>query len=154
MSTWTGEIEPATVQQIREGRDGRMHLIESDAGSLVMRMRELDPNLRLRYSEAGDYYVVYYRKDDEPEGTGELVATYKECDDRIVKDLERIAWENRQPGYSYAEELEKRDKEAEKKFNHKQREAIGEKGERLAHALRKDLGKTGHKIFVPSDVKE
>lgn len=146
---WNGEIQAATVEQVRQGANGKIHVIESDAGSLVIRMRALDPHLHLRYSEAGDYYVVYYEKD----GKTELVATYQECDDRIVKDLERIAWENRQPGYSFADELEKADRKADADFNHKQRESVGEGGERLAHALRKDLGKNDHKIFVAKDLK-
>jgi len=145
--TWDGEIAPATVQQIREGRNGKMHVIESDAGSLVIRMKEIDPNLHLRYSEAGDYYVVYLQDGVHQE----LVATYQECDDRIVKDLERISWENRQPGYSFADELEKRDAKAEKEADHARREALGENAERLAHALRKDTNRTDHRIFVPGE---
>ena len=146
---WDGEIEAATVDQVRQGRDGRTHLIDSDAGGLVIQMQEIDPNLRLRYSEAGDYYVVYY----EGKNGTELVATYKECDDRIVKDLQRIAWENRQPGYSFADELDKADKKAEAEFDKKQFEKVGEKGEELAFAMRNALGKNDHKIFVKRDIK-
>ena len=144
--TWDGEIEAVSIDQFREGRDGRIHLINADAGGVVARMKRIDPGLSLRYSEAGDYYVVYWVG---PDGQQELVATYQELDQRIAEDLERIEHMQHQPGYSYAEELDKKDAKAEADADHARREAVGEMGERLAHAARKDLGYDKHRIVTP-----
>lgn len=145
---WDGEIKAATIDQFRKGQDGRMHLIDADAGGVVARMQRIDPGLRLRYSEAGDYYVVYWT-DGEKE---ELVATYQELDQRIAEDLERIEHMQRQPGYSYAEELDKKDAEAKKKAEQAQSEALGDAGEKLAHAIRKDKGVP--RVFISKGLKE
>ena len=110
---WTGEIEPASIEQIKAGRDGKMHLITQDAGGIAQRLQEIDERLHLRYSEVGQYYVVYAREHNQEAGSGYMVATYQELDGRIVRDLERINWLNQQPDYSYADELEKQHELAE-----------------------------------------
>lgn len=138
--TWTGEIEPATIEQIRRGKDGKMHVITEDAGGIAQRLKEIDPRLHLRYSELGEYYVVYAREPHEPEGTGYMVATYQVLDGRIVKDIERIKWLNEQPTYSFADELEKKNEEAEAKRDADFSAKIAENAEELAWAIRKDLG--------------
>lgn len=151
---WDGEIQAATVDQLKAGRDGTIHIIDADAGGVVAGLKRIDENLCLRYSEAGNYYVVYYLGTDPETGQPQkqLVATYQTLDGRIVTDLERLNWENRQPGYSFADELDELDKKAEKEFNCKQREAIGESASRLAHAMRKDLGKNDYRAFISKDL--
>ena len=149
--SWTGEIQPATIEQIRQGKDGKMHVITEDAGGIAQRLREIDKRLHLRYSERGKYYVVYAREENEPEGSGYLVATYQELDARIVKDLERIKWLNEQPGYSYADALEEKNAEAEAKREYDFSQKIKENAEQLAWAIRKDLGELGQ-VAVKKDV--
>jgi hypothetical protein len=149
--SWTGEIEPATIEQIRRGRDGKLHLITEDAGGIAKRLKEIDPRLHLRYSEKGEYYVVYAREEQDPPGTGYMVATYQKLDGRIIKDVERIKWLNERPGYSFADELEKKNAEAEAKREADFSEQIKMNAEELAFAMRKDLGmKT--KIAVSKDI--
>jgi hypothetical protein len=149
--SWTGEIQPATIEQIRQGKDGKMHVITEDAGGIAQRLREIDKRLHLRYSERGEYYVVYAREENEPEGSGYLVATYQELDARIVKDLERIKWLNEQPGYSYADALEEKNAEAEAKREYDFSQKIKENAEQLAWAIRKDLNEPGQ-IVVSKDI--
>lgn len=149
MSSWSGEIQPASIEQIREGRDGKTHVITNDAGGVAAALRHLDPRLHLRYSEAGNYYVVYCREPHMPEGSGWLVGTFQECDQRIVKSIEETMWKFRQPGYSYADELDRQDDEAKKREEHEWSEQFGETAERLAHALRKDFNLSKSRIFVP-----
>lgn len=146
---WTGEIEPASIEQIKAGRNGKMHLITEDAGGIAKRLREIDPRLHLRFSERGGYYVVYAREENEPEGTGYMVATYQKLDARIVKDLEQIKWLNQQPDYSYADELEKKHELAKAAQEYEFSQKIGENAERLAFALRKDLGYAHDSVFIP-----
>lgn len=149
--SWTGEIQPASIEQIRRGRDGKLHLITEDAGGIAKRLKEIDPRLHLRYSERGEYYVVYAREEGDPPGTGYMVATYQELDARILKDIEKIKWLNEQPGYSFADELEKKNAEAEARREAEFSEQIKMNAEELAFAMRKDLGmKT--KIAVSKDI--
>lgn len=150
--TWTGEIEPASIEQVRLGRGGKTHLITSDAGGVAEGLRHLDPRLHLRYSEKGDYYVVYCREEHEPEGTGWQVGTFQECDGRIVKSIEETMWKFRQPGYSYAGELDQIEAKAEKQAEDAFSEQIGETAERLAHAIRKDLALNQGSIVVPKEI--
>lgn len=149
--SWTGEIEPARIEQIREGQNGKMHVITKDAGGIAERLREIDHRLHLRYSEAGKYYVVYAREDHEPEGTGYMVATYQHLDGRVIKDLERIKWLNEQPDYSYADALDEKNAEAEAKREYEFSQKIAENAEQLAWAIRKDLGEPGQ-IAVKKDI--
>lgn len=149
--SWTGEIEPATMEQIRLGRDGKMHVITEDAGGIAQRLREIDSRLHLRYSEKGQYYVVYAREEHEPEGTGYMVATYQTLDARILRDIEQIKWLNEQPGYSYADALEEKNAEAEAKREYDFSQKIKENAEQLAWAIRKDLGEQG-RIVVDKEI--
>jgi hypothetical protein len=150
--TWDGEIEAATLDQFRQGQDGRMHMIEADAGGIVARMQRIDPNLHLRYSEGGDHYVVYWK--DPQTQKEELVATYQELDQRIAADLERMEHMQKQPGYSFADELDKKDAEAEKAGEEARRDAMAESAEKLHYALRKDKNMLGQRVFITKGLKE
>ena len=144
--TWDGDIPPATIEQVREGKNGKVHVITEDAGGVAAGLRQVNPNLFLRYSEAGNYYVVYHRNPDTKQD--ELVKTYQECDGRIVEDVARIRKENETPGYSLADELERKESEAEKAREDAFSEQIGDAAERLHHALRQDT-KTTNRAFIP-----
>jgi hypothetical protein len=149
--SWDGEIQSATIDQFRQGQDGKIHVIDADAGGVVARMKRIDKNLNLRYSEKGDYYVVYYEAED---GKQELVATYQQLDHRLAEDLERLEHKIKQPGYDYAAELDEMDAKADVEANYRHREAIGESAEKLAYAIRKDLHMDGGRITVSKDLKD
>jgi hypothetical protein len=152
-------IQPASIDQVRVAADGRLVTITADAGGVAEGIRRLDACLRLRYSEAGDCWIVYrvHRNgepcpDDDPERTEELVLTAQECDHRIVDRLEFIDSEGR-GGYDYAKALEQGRKDRERQERGAFRERIGETAELAAHALRKDLGERYRgRTFVPRDI--
>lgn len=146
MGNWDGDIAPASIEQVREGRNGKIHLITEDAGGVAAGLRQINPGLKLRYSEAGNYYVVYFKDPDTH--VEEFVKTYQTCDARIVEDIARIRKENESPGYSYADELDKQEQDAEKERDRQFTEKTGDAAERLHHAIRKDLGLT-NRIFIP-----
>ncbi len=98
--------------------------------------------------------MVYAREENDPPGTGYMVATYKQLDGRIIKDIERIKWMNQQPDYSFADELEKKNAEAEAAREYEYSQKIGENAEKLAWALRKDLGLTDHTAFIKDGKSE
>lgn len=147
------EVRPthASLAAVIKSREGAMVMIEDDVQNVANDLRDIDPHLRLRYSEAGEYFVVYWKPDDEDEGCGDLITTAVEIDQRIVKDVREIYHRCSQPGYSFADEHERREDEAKRERDHALREANGELYERLAHAMRKDLGAT-NRAFIPADV--
>lgn len=134
-----------------------MVLISDDVGGVAQSLHDLDPHLRLRYSEAGEYYVVYWTEDPsqsdedverEERGSTYLVTTAQELDQRLVQRIEKIYWECRQPGYSLAKKLDEMDakgkSEDEKEFTEKR----GPLYEELAHAMRKDTHRDKRRAFI------
>lgn len=131
------DIPTVPVDLIARDRMGNKVLIESDVCNVAADLKSIDERLKVRWSEVGEYFVVYT---EEPKGDGSvdqsLVLTSYELDQRIVKRVQKIM----HPSYNYANDLERIEQEAKKDQDRKFDEQVGEAGERLAHALRKDLG--------------
>lgn len=146
-------IEPAHIDQIHAGADGRVVVIEADVGNVAADLRGIDPCLRLRYSEGGGHFVVYrvHRdgqpcRDDDPERTEELVLTARECDQRIVHRVRMIDSQGR-GGYDFLKEVEKQTVGAYWDRRERFREKVRPLAEQAAHAARKDLG-TKNRAFI------
>lgn len=134
------EIEPADFTQFVKGRNGQMIEIPDDVGGVAAGLRRIDHHLRLRFSEKGGYFVVYWKPDASEPGDGYLVFTAQELDARIVKRMEEVHHRCTTGNYSFIGELEAREKEAANQADHEWTEAHGEMFEKLAFAMRKDLG--------------
>lgn len=153
------EIRPASLAQISKGRDGRYIQIADDVQGVANGLNLIDPHIKLRYSEAGKHFVVYWSEnpdltdeDDDPQNTTYLIFTAQDLDHRIVKRMEEVYAKCNKPGYSFADELEAKDQSDKKAADHDRREKQGEMYERLAHAMRHDLGYDQHRIYVPEAV--
>lgn len=142
------EVRPATLAQVIAGHDGVMVQVDDDVQGVANRLAEIDENLRLRYSMAGEYWVVYFKPPNEEEGNGYVVTTAQEIDMRLAERVAEVFYKYRQPGYSLSAELDANDKAADEARDKAFTESAGEMYERLAHAIRKDLGTT-NRIFVP-----
>lgn len=127
-----------------------MVAVPADPLGVAEALRRIDKTLRLRYAEAGSppYWVVYrvHRNgepcaDDDPERTEELVLTAQDLDHRIVDRVEFIHPDGR-GGYDFVAEVEKQNRDAERRRREKVRESVEEYGDQLAHAIRRDLGVT------------
>lgn len=127
------ELEPASLDQIKRGKDGKMIVIENDVGGIVSQIKAINDSLHVRWSDAGEYFVVYH---EYPSGKQELLTTALELDGRLVKRIEKVT----SGSYDYLAEIDKLEAAREAETDAKLKEQIGEFGERLAHALRKDLG--------------
>lgn len=138
------DIQPASLAQVRAGRDGRRVTIVDDVGGVAADLQRIDPSLRLRWNELGEYFVVYQVMDN---GDEKLVLTALELDPRIVERVEQIA----SPLYDYGAEVERLDAQAERDSEHRFHERVGPLGEIAAHALRKDLEERS-KIILPRSV--
>lgn len=136
-------MNPASITQVRKSRDGHMVAIEQDLLDVISRIREIDPRLSVKWSVDGEYFAIY----EDVNGKDELVFTTNELDQRVVERLQFLA----SVDYDYVKEIDRADKDAEKAQEHEFSEKVGERGERLAHALRKDLQYQG-KAFIGKKV--
>ena len=149
------EIRPATVAQVSKGRSGKYVEIADDVQGISNGLHEIDPHIRLRFSEAGGYFVIYWsetgaaEEDNDPNNTTYLIFTAQDLDHRIVKRMAEVYWKCRRPGYSFADELDKEQERQKKEKDHAFTEAMGDRYERLAHAMRRELGYDKGRIYVP-----
>jgi hypothetical protein len=140
------DIPAASVSQILHLKDGRVCEIEDDVSSVVKDLQEIDRGFRVRYSEATELFVLYHVDEN---GVESLVRTTPVLDKRLVNRIREIA----APGYDYAGELERLDREAKKRQDDEHAEKMGDLHERLAHAIRTDLKKAEPGgVYVPPDV--
>lgn len=123
-----------------------MVLIEADVGNVARDLEEIDPALKLRWSDVGEYFVVYFEPPDRP-NRQELVLTAQECDQRIVKRVREIS----NPDYNYLAECDRLDRQAEQRRDNEFRERIGEGAERLYYEIRKAKG-VRSKAFIPEAI--
>jgi hypothetical protein len=134
------QIQPASFDQLVRAKDGRLVGISDDVGGVAQQLREIDPGFRLAYSEAEDITIVSHDDGDSEE----LKFTAKGTPDhRIVQRAREIA----SPGYDFLADLEATDRAAEKARYDQFREKVGDAGERLAYALRKDLH-VENRVFI------
>lgn len=142
------EIKPASLLQVQNAQDGRMIVIDDDVLGVARQLKEVDESLCLRYAEAGGYFVVYQESEDGTEQ--HLVLTSQELNPQVVERVRQIS----SPGYDYVAELDKQDAAAERARDHAFREKTGDVAERLAFAVRKDLGQVSDRAFVTKKVTD
>jgi hypothetical protein len=130
----SNEVEPVALDVVQKSLTGDFVLVNHDVDNVAQDLLLIDPNLRLRYSQLGEYWVVFYRDPDT--GKEELKFTAKERDRRIVEHAKKL----NSPDYNYAEEVERLDREADKAKQEKLNELYADQAERLAHSIRKDYG--------------
>jgi hypothetical protein len=127
--------------------------IDDDVAGVARGLAQIDHRIRLRYSEPGEYFVVYWRPDDWEQEAGYLIFTAQEVDHRIVKRMEEVYAKCNAPGYSFADEVEKVEAEAEREKDHAWHEQHGETLERLAHAMREDTHRNQDRVFIADGFK-
>lgn len=149
------DIEPGGVRQVQRAlASGRMVVVTDGPHDVARKLREISDVLRLHYDPYEAVWVVMELQALPDGSTREsLVTTALECDDRLVERVRQIA----QPGYDYAGELERVEREADRAHDERRREQVGDVAERLRFALSKDLGRhetvrtLKSRAFVPRD---
>lgn len=142
------EIRPATLTQLSASRNGRLIEVTEDVQAVANGLAAIDRRIRLRYSEPGEYFVVYYKPDDYEEGDGYLIFTAQDLDQRIVKHMEKVYWRCQQPGYSFADELDRVEAKSKRDQRAAKEDQFGEMAEKLAWAMREDTLRNDHKAFI------
>jgi hypothetical protein len=130
------DIEPANHEQVVKANDEDYVVIEQDLSEVVKELKEIDPRLGVRYNGVQKFYALYAKENIKGKEVEYLVSTFKKLDKRVVNRVREIL----SPSYDYVAELEKQEDQAKKDHEHKLHEQMGENAERLAFAIRKDLG--------------
>jgi len=117
--------------------------IDADVMNICERIREIDSSLGVDWNEDGNYFRVYQLVQG---GDKHVVTTTRELTPEVVEEVRRLA----DPNYDLASELDRIDDKAERDNRHAFHERVGEVGERLHHAMRKDL-QMQDRIYLPRD---
>lgn len=125
------ELTAATLAQVQRARNGRLVLVEDDVCGVVKQIQEIEPTLRVRWSENSKHFAVYQVFEGERE---RLVTTSLELDQRLVERIRKVT----QPGYNAAAEADRLDAERVRQVDYEHTQKIGELGEQLLHAIRRD----------------
>jgi hypothetical protein len=143
------DVEPAHIDQLLHCEDGDWVLIDADVGGVVAALQAHDPTLRVRFNKRGHAWVIYQDLSDGGPRHDELIlavnaeqgptGAWSGLDQRIV-DRVMLIDSHGTSGYDFAKELERANAANEKAKADRRSERLGEMGEQLRHALRKDLG--------------
>lgn len=134
----------ASLAQVRRGINGRMVEVDADVFDLAKRLREIHPALGLDWNETGGYFRVYQHL---PDGRKATVTTSTELSPQVIDRVRYLCSSD----YDFAGEMDRQDRLAKQAADHRLHEQVGEIGERLAHAIRKDLG-TQNRIYLPKGI--
>jgi hypothetical protein len=127
------EIRAASFAQVERGRDGRLVTVDDDVLGIAQDLKKIDDKLHLRWSEAGEYFVIYEVSED---GNEHLVLTSQDLNPAVLDRVRQVSHSS----YNYAEELDRLDAQVDRDFAYGQRQRFGEISELLSFAVRKDLG--------------
>lgn len=118
--------------------------IDGDLLDIIGQIKDLDPRLSVQWSVQGEYFQILERM---PDGHDEMVFTTLALDQQVLDRLRLIA----SVDYDYVKELDRVDAQVDRDADHRFGEQAGEAGERLAHALRRDVQHKG-KAFIGKEV--
>jgi hypothetical protein len=136
-------ILPASINDWQASSPVTRVPVHDDAQNVVRDLKAIDAGLCVEYDTAGEFFVVFFRNGPEEQ----LVLTARQLDQRIVRQVREID----QPDYDFAAEVDKHDAAVDRQNRHEFAEEMGEKSDKLAWAIRKDLGST-NRIFIPADL--
>ncbi len=138
-------MQRATLTQVRAGQDGRLIEIDRDVLDICKQIQEIEPSLGVDYNETGEYFRVY----QTIRGEKHTVTTATELTPQLVETIRRLA----HPSYDLAGELDRIDDQADRDRQHAFKEKVGEVGEQLYHAMRKDL-EVKDRIWLPRSIND
>lgn len=142
------EIQPASLAQVQRSDRGDLIAIDDDVHNVARDLKAIDSGLKLEFDTVEEFFVVSWLHMEDGQVKEKLVLTARDLDQRIVERVRRISL----PDYDYVRELERIDREADRRADHEHREQVGPYAERLRHALRKDLGLGGDRAVIPRGI--
>lgn len=146
------EISPASIVQVSD--NGGLVEVDDDVYGLARQLRELDPELKLRYSQRHDFWAVY--QEQRHPVTGELTRKQLVLTDQSPLKPAAIMDRMRQivnGHYDLDADARRIEAEGKREKKHQMREELGEKAARLQHAFAKDLGHRTRRAFIPRSLE-
>lgn len=140
------ELDRPSLSQVITGMHGELVTVEDDVLEVARRLKDIHPDLSVRWNQQGEYFTIY---EDCPDGVERLVTNVKHLDGRLISYFERMAHES----WDAVKEIEKMEAATDRERDHAMKERIGEIGERLHHALRKDFHFNQDRIWLPERLK-
>jgi hypothetical protein len=139
------DIQAASIDQVQRGRDGKVHVVTSDAGDVAKQIREIDRSFVLRYHEHTDHWSVVQVL---PDGGEQLVTTCQPVagtvDPRLPERVRKIT----QPSYDVVGEITRSNDALHARNEREFSDRVDERAEVLEYAVRRELG-IKDRIFVP-----
>lgn len=135
------EIEPrnASIGQVVNSK-GKTVWIDPATSEWAYKLSQIHPSLKLEVNEDENVFII-----KAVEGNREyLVTTTLDLDDRFLRRVQEVVSD----GYNFMAELEIVEKQAKRDFERKQDDITGDACERLAHAIRKELGLNKDRAFI------
>ena len=138
-----------SASAVQESDAGELVEVGDDVLGIAQDIREIDPSLKLRYSERQDFWAVYQEECHPLTGEvlkKQIVTTSKVLTPELVERVRQVT----NPSYDFIGEVEKLEKQRKADARPALRESIGEKAEKLAWAMRKDTHRDQRRIFIPN----
>jgi hypothetical protein len=136
------KLEPprASLDQLQLTNRLEMIRVERDVLGVVERLRRIDPGLKLLFDKRQNIFLLYHEGlNERGEMVESFVGAYTELDQRLVNLIERIDRDGR-GRHDLQRELDRLEREQDALFEAARAQRLGDSAERLAHALRRDLG--------------
>jgi hypothetical protein len=159
----TVEIEPASIDQVRIGFDGRVVVIDAEMSQIVADLQAIIPEIRVRFAEEAKepFWAVSLISDDglshhlvcTAKATMTSSGTWAGLDERLVQRIAELDSHGR-GHYDYAKEVERQNLEAKKRQRREFRERMDEIGEHAQRELRDaGVGRSQSRAFIPRQVR-
>jgi hypothetical protein len=157
------DVEPASIDQVRIGFDGRVVVIDAEMSQIVADLQAIIPELRVRFAEEADepFWAVSLISDDglshhlvcTAKATLTNSGTWTGLDERLVQRIAEIDPHGR-GDYDYAREVERQNLEGKRRREREHRERMDEIGERAQRELRDaGVGRSQSRAFIPRSVR-
>lgn len=150
----TTDVPAATIEQVRMGKDGRVHVFSAAESQIAKDLEQLaqeaNTTFLLRWHDATLHYSVvqkYGPADDDEQ----LVATCVDPDflPMVVTEVRRMV---RSRSYDLAAELDAHAAAAQKDRERETDERAGEWAQRNWSRMRRDMGANQDRIVVPASI--
>lgn len=157
------DVEPASIDQVRIGLDGRVVVIDAEMSQIVADLQAIIPEIRVRFAEdaAEPFWAVSLVSDDglthhlvcTAKATMTSSGTWAGLDERLVERIAQIDSHGR-GHYDYAKEVERQNLDAKKRQSREFRERMDEIGERAQRDLRDaGVGRSQSRAFIPRSLR-
>jgi hypothetical protein len=135
------EIAPASVDDVRLGRDGKRYLVTAEAGSIARQLQEIDPRVYVEFheppagQEANPYYSVCLRVDDDQ---SDLIFRTSSLDGRVVERMRMLNF-NMRHGITEADRMDAEDEARRAKAEYQRSQEIKANAYPLMRAIQKSV---------------